>query len=141
MNWLVDAQLPPQSCQWLRAKGEQAIHVSDLENGLRLPDEMLWAYAREHRLVVLTKDNDFFERIILSEPPPQIVFITHRQLFQQSSLCHSRFGEYHCFCARCACFFTCARNHNNTTVAAIAIMPEAKRKVSIFSPLSFSHLR
>jgi predicted nuclease of predicted toxin-antitoxin system len=37
---------------------------------------MLWAYAREHRLVVLTKDNDFFERIILSEPPPQIVFIT-----------------------------------------------------------------
>jgi predicted nuclease of predicted toxin-antitoxin system len=76
MNWLVDAHLPPQLCDWLRSKGEDAIHVGELENGVRLPDDVLWAFARERKGVLVTKDNDFFDRAILSEPPPQVVFIT-----------------------------------------------------------------
>lgn len=75
MKWLIDAQLPPTLCQWLHTKGEDATHISELDNGLRLPDETVWACARQHKLIIITKDSDFFDRALLSGPLPQVVFI------------------------------------------------------------------
>lgn len=31
MKFLVDAQLPPALCRWLRDRGEDATHVSEIE--------------------------------------------------------------------------------------------------------------
>jgi predicted nuclease of predicted toxin-antitoxin system len=75
MNWLVDAHLPPSLCKWLQTKGGVAVHLGALDNGLRLPDEFIWAYAKENQFVIITKDNDFFDRAILKGSPPQVIFI------------------------------------------------------------------
>jgi predicted nuclease of predicted toxin-antitoxin system len=53
-------------------------------------DSQLWAHARAHQLVIVTKDADFSDRILVSNPPPWIV--------------HLRFGnmrrsEFHRFLA------------------------------------------
>jgi predicted nuclease of predicted toxin-antitoxin system len=49
-------------------------------------DSVIWSYAADHDLAIVTKDADFSDRIILSQPPPWVV--------------HLRFGnlgrrEYH----------------------------------------------
>lgn len=54
-------------------------------------DEVLWKHGREHALVIVSKDADFSNRIMLDAPPPWIV--------------HLRFGnqrhaEYHALLAK-----------------------------------------
>jgi predicted nuclease of predicted toxin-antitoxin system len=38
-------------------------------------DTLLWEYARERELVIVTKDADFSERIIMRTPPPWVVHL------------------------------------------------------------------
>lgn len=38
-------------------------------------DSEIWDYARYHKLVILSKDADFSNRIILSSPPPWVVHL------------------------------------------------------------------
>ncbi|MFA6285801.1 MAG: DUF5615 family PIN-like protein [Opitutaceae bacterium] len=38
-------------------------------------DTEIWRHAREHDLVIVTKDADFSGRIILSAPPPRVVHL------------------------------------------------------------------
>jgi predicted nuclease of predicted toxin-antitoxin system len=38
-------------------------------------DSQIWNYAKEHDLIILTKDADFYNRIIVSEPPPRVVHL------------------------------------------------------------------
>ena len=76
MKWLVDAQLPLRLCAWLGERGETAQHVSELPNGLFLTDDMLWLHAKVEGLVILSKDRDFFERALLSGPPPKVAHLT-----------------------------------------------------------------
>ena len=54
-------------------------------------DTQVWEHARQHDLVIVTKDADFSGRIILQSPPPRVV--------------HLRFGnlrrrEFHALLAR-----------------------------------------
>jgi predicted nuclease of predicted toxin-antitoxin system len=54
-------------------------------------DSQIWAYARKRRLVIVSKDADFSDRIIICKPPPWVV--------------HLRFGnlrrrEFHALLAR-----------------------------------------
>ncbi len=86
MNWLIDAQLPQSLCQWIHAKGDLATHVASLNGGTSLPDATPWSHAAQHQLVIISKDSDFFDRGILTGPPPQVVYIrvgncSHRTLF------------------------------------------------------------
>lgn len=65
------------------------VHSRDL--GMSLSDTNLWHYALEHDYVIMTKDADFSNRILLADPPPKVV--------------HSRFGnlrlsEFHQHLAR-----------------------------------------
>jgi predicted nuclease of predicted toxin-antitoxin system len=48
-------------------------HATDL--GSSCTDTEIWRHAREHKLVIITKDADFSNRIMLSSPPPWIVHI------------------------------------------------------------------
>jgi len=49
-------------------------HVRDV--GLqRADDRAIWAYAREHGHVIVSKDEDFAERALLEGPPPKVVWI------------------------------------------------------------------
>ena len=75
MKFLVDAQLPPALAHFLEEHGHEAQHVEDI--GLRhAKDTSIWEQALELGAVVITKDEDFAERI--SRVPgkgPSVVWI------------------------------------------------------------------
>ena len=64
-------------------------HTSEL--GETLSDSFIWDHARKNSYVIVSKDADFSNRIMMSSPPPWIV--------------HLRFGnlkkrDFHAFLAR-----------------------------------------
>ena len=48
-------------------------HVTEL--GDSLSDTEIWEYAKNHDLIIVTKDTDFSDRIIISSPPPRVVLL------------------------------------------------------------------
>jgi predicted nuclease of predicted toxin-antitoxin system len=58
MMFLVDAQLPPALCRWLEARGEQAVHVSDIGLGAA-SDVVIAAHAEASGMALISKDEDF----------------------------------------------------------------------------------
>ncbi len=59
--------------------------------GESLSDTEIWEYAKINNLVIVTKDADFSNRIIISNPPPKVI--------------HLRFGnmrkkDFHAFLSR-----------------------------------------
>ena len=61
MRLLVDVQLPPGLCDWLRGRGHEAEHVFPLLGG-ETPDRAIAAYVEEYALTLVTKDDDFLTR-------------------------------------------------------------------------------
>lgn len=53
--------------------GLPMVHARDL--GPRLSDTDLWTYARERDLVIVSKDADFSQRIMVASPPPWVVHL------------------------------------------------------------------
>ena len=58
MRCLIDAQLPPGLCGWLREQGVAAEHVTDVLGG-QTPDAKIAEHAAAEALVLITKDDDF----------------------------------------------------------------------------------
>ncbi len=56
--------------------------VSRLELGPSPTDMQVWEFARRRRLVIVSKDADFSERIILHTPPPWVVHLRFGNLRQ-----------------------------------------------------------
>jgi len=48
-------------------------HVSVL--GKSPSDGEIWRYAEQNDLVIVTKDSDFSDRIIISSPPPRVIHL------------------------------------------------------------------
>jgi len=48
-------------------------HVTNL--GSSPTDTEIWEYAKQNNLVIVTKDADFSDRIIVSSPPPRVIHI------------------------------------------------------------------
>jgi predicted nuclease of predicted toxin-antitoxin system len=67
-RFLIDANLPYRWDIWL---GDQFRHVFDL--GDALPDRAIWEHARLGDLVIVTKDTDFSDWVMLADPPPRVV--------------------------------------------------------------------
>jgi len=65
MNFLIDAQLPPALARLIASLGHQAVHVE--EAGL-LPssDEAIWTHAMTHGQIIITKDEDFKNLLLLA---------------------------------------------------------------------------
>ena len=74
MNFLVDANLPPRLCEWLRQHGHQGMHLFDLDS-IKLPDKQVWTLAATRQETIITKDSDFYERSLLLGKPPQVVLL------------------------------------------------------------------
>lgn len=68
MRFLNDANPPYRWDVW---QGSDFLHVYDL--GDSLSDRAIWQYAEQHDLVILTKDSDFSDWILFSQPPPRVV--------------------------------------------------------------------
>lgn len=69
-RFLVDANLPYYFSLW---RGEDYLHVFDLNDSWT--DSQVWRFAQEHGLTIITKDSDFSDRILLSQPPPRVIHI------------------------------------------------------------------
>lgn len=74
MKFLVDAQLPPALVSFLRNQGHEADHAADL--GLTASDDStIWRQACESGAVIITKDEDFKDRVLLSKTKAAVVLI------------------------------------------------------------------
>lgn len=74
MNFLVDAQLPPALARWIVSQGHQATHVFDL--GFHTADDpLIWERARNEQAVIISKDEDFVDRWLLSDQPVLLAWI------------------------------------------------------------------
>lgn len=74
MRFLVDAQLSPALARWLAAQGHEAEHVADI--GMQsASDAAIWDHASASSAAVVTKDEDFAQRKVLSRTGPVIVWI------------------------------------------------------------------
>ena len=70
LKYLIDANLPYYFSLWA---SEEYVHVKNIDD--QQTDTQIWEYAKEHRLTIVTKDTDFSNRMILSEPPPRVIHI------------------------------------------------------------------
>jgi len=73
LRFLIDNQLPIALAQFLSERGFIAQHVRDLGLG-SVDDAAIAGHAREHRLIVISKDEDF---VIISnlQGSPAVVWI------------------------------------------------------------------
>lgn len=71
---MIDAQLPPALARWIAAQGHEAEHVADL--GLaRASDPEIWQRAVASSAVIVTKDEDFARRRVVSADGPQVIWL------------------------------------------------------------------
>lgn len=74
MKFLVDAQLPPGLARWLKNEGHEAQHVEEL--GLhQAEDQEIWDHTLKLGSVIITKDEDFAERVARNPNAPRIVWL------------------------------------------------------------------
>jgi predicted nuclease of predicted toxin-antitoxin system len=67
---LIDENLPASLASTLPLP---CSHATDL--GKQPPDRLLWQYAREKNWTILTRDADFFDRLMLDGPPPKVIWV------------------------------------------------------------------
>lgn len=85
-GYLLDENLP------VRLRCTPALPVVSItELGPSPTDTQVWDYARQHELVIVTKDADFSGRIILQTPPPWVVHLRFGNL---------RRNDFHALLAR-----------------------------------------
>jgi predicted nuclease of predicted toxin-antitoxin system len=69
-EFLVDVNLPYHFSLW---NSEDYIHQKEL--GDTWTDSQIWDYARAHSLIIITKDTDFSNKILVSKPPPKVIHL------------------------------------------------------------------
>lgn len=69
-KYLIDVNLPRYFSLWASEEYEHIVNLND-----QMTDSAIWDYAKQNNLVIVTKDADFSDRILLSEPPPRIIHI------------------------------------------------------------------
>jgi len=74
VKFLIDAQLPPALAGFLVAEGHEAKHVEEV-GLLTAGDSEVWTYAMETGAVIVTKDEDFAERVSLVKKAPGVVWL------------------------------------------------------------------
>ena len=68
-KYLVDVNLPKYFSFF---NDTNFYFVSDLN--LKMSDSEIWNHAIENQLKIITKDVDFFNRFLVSENPPKIIY-------------------------------------------------------------------
>jgi predicted nuclease of predicted toxin-antitoxin system len=69
-RFLIDVNLPYRFALW---SGEEYVHMRDL--GETWTDTQIWEHGRCGDLVIVSKDADFSDRVMVTEPPPRVVHI------------------------------------------------------------------
>lgn len=69
-EFLIDVNLPCYFSLW---NDERYIHQKDIDDSWS--DEQIWNFAIKENLTIITKDVDFFNKILLHTPPPKVIHI------------------------------------------------------------------
>lgn len=69
-SFLIDVNLPKHFSFF---NHENFYFVSDINN--KLTDSEIWNYAFEKNMVIVTKDVDFYNRLLVSESTPKVIYI------------------------------------------------------------------
>jgi len=69
-RYLIDANLPRWFSQW-----NSPNYVHQLELDPARHDALIWEYAKENDLTIITKDSDFSSRILMSTPSPKVIHV------------------------------------------------------------------
>lgn len=85
-GFLLDENLP------YRLQCSPSLPITAFSQVSRQPsDSDLWHYARRHKLVIVSKDADFSDRIILQSPPPWVVHLRFGNLRRREF--HARLAQ------------------------------------------------
>jgi predicted nuclease of predicted toxin-antitoxin system len=77
MRFVVDAQLPPALARMLVAQGHEAEHVAD-RGMARASDGAIWDWASGAAAAIVTKDEDFAQRRVMTGAGPVVIWIRLR---------------------------------------------------------------
>ncbi len=69
-KYLIDVNLPRFFSLWNTPEYAFVANIDD-----EMKDSEVWAYAMEHSMTIVSKDADFRELILASEPPPRFIHI------------------------------------------------------------------
>ena len=69
-KYIIDANLPYYFSLW---KGKEYQHVINIDPSMK--DSEIWHYAMENDLIIVTKDADFSDLVLLNNPPPKVIHI------------------------------------------------------------------
>ncbi len=69
-KYLIDANLPYYFGLW---NNPDYLHVKDLDDSWS--DEKIWDYARQHDLIIVTKDADFSLKVLYKATPPKVIHL------------------------------------------------------------------
>jgi predicted nuclease of predicted toxin-antitoxin system len=75
MKFLVDAHRPPSLCSLLRAAGHDARHTCQLPAKNQTTDKAINLLSAKERLVVVSKDTDFYYSHLLRKQPFKLVLV------------------------------------------------------------------
>jgi len=86
-KFLIDAQIPRKLSEFLQWKGFDAIHTLDLPDKNRTTDAEINRISILQERVLISKDLDFIESIIISGKPYKLLYvatgnITNRELLK-----------------------------------------------------------
>ncbi len=75
MRFLVDAHLPPGLCSLLQAAGHKARHTRQLPAKNLTTDNTINLLSAREKLVVISKDTDFYYSHLLRQQPYKLVLV------------------------------------------------------------------
>ena len=75
MKFLVDAHLPPGLCGLLQAAGHEARHTLQLPAKNLTTDKAINTLSAAEKLVVISKDTDFYYSHLLRQEPYKLVLV------------------------------------------------------------------
>ncbi len=75
MKFLVDAQLPQRFSQALNSRGHDSVHTLDLPMKNKTKDSDINAISVKEQRVVVSKDADFIDSLLISKKPYKLLYI------------------------------------------------------------------
>ena len=76
MRMVIDAQLPARLANHLRRRGLEVLHTSDLPLGNRTTDEELKRLSLTQAYVIVTKDGDFVDNLLLHQNLYKLILVS-----------------------------------------------------------------
>ena len=76
MKFLIDVQIPEKLALFLNEKGYDAIHTSELPDQNETIDRKINRISIEEKRVLITKDADFIESILISDKPYKLIYLS-----------------------------------------------------------------